>query len=237
MDRLSSDERRQRLLIKAFGFLACLLVALLSLPGALPAREQTYCVRCSEPDATYNCAVSYGEGGRAAQSLQLYCIVNLARMGGHARCTAARNADGGCEGPRVALTYVGPQRPLAGAPSAAGGESKRGANAAPDSVASGRVPQGGVVPQGNKPRATIAGDEEATKTKKKGTEPPKTLIEATDRAIERSKSEIEKARKVVKTGTRTLGQKLREGWSKTKNAVGRAAKGTYDCITSLFSDC
>ncbi len=233
MDRLGSGERMQRL-FKACGFLACLLVALLSLPGTLPAREQTYCVRCSEPDATYNCAVSYGEGGRPAQSLQLYCIVNLARMGGHARCTAARNADGGCEGPRVALTYVGPQRPLAGGPSAANGEGESGARGAPDSVASGRASEGDGAPQSNKPRSTKAGDEGPTK---KGTEPPKTLIEVTGRAIERSKSEIEKARKVVKTGTRTLGQKLREGWSKTKNAVGRAAKGTYDCITSLFSDC
>jgi hypothetical protein len=60
------------------------------------------CVVCSGPDATYRCSVDQASnieryrGGERV--LQLMCISELARTGGHTKCRVNRDASGVCVG-------------------------------------------------------------------------------------------------------------------------------------------
>ncbi len=76
---------------RAAAFLACFL-----LPVAA-ARAQTVCVVCSEPAATYRCAVEKSDklarlGTIADKALQHVCIKEMARLKGHASCAVSRDA-------------------------------------------------------------------------------------------------------------------------------------------------
>lgn len=57
-------------------------------------------------------------------------------------------------------------------------------------------------------------------------EPPKTMLEMTDRANKKTAEDIKKAGETVKDGAQTMGENL-----------GRATKKTLDCVASLFSKC
>ncbi len=57
-------------------------------------------------------------------------------------------------------------------------------------------------------------------------EPPKTMLELTDRANKKTAEEMKKAGETVKDGAETMGESL-----------GRATKKTLDCVASLFSKC
>ena len=60
------------------------------------------CVVCSEPAATYRCAVEHGEKAQQFRGgdrvLQYLCISGLAKAGHHANCRISRDAGAACLG-------------------------------------------------------------------------------------------------------------------------------------------
>lgn len=71
--------------------------------STLPALAQSeICVSCSGPSATYRCTVEDAgqiEGRRFSKhALQLVCITELARQGGHQKCKVQKTSGGGCFG-------------------------------------------------------------------------------------------------------------------------------------------
>ena len=88
-----------------------------------PAQAQGVCVICNEPEAVYRCQpdASAGGGLRVGDArLNLLCITELARAGGHASCSVRRQQTGNCDGlPRTVVIAPAPEVPIAGSGEAA----------------------------------------------------------------------------------------------------------------------
>lgn len=211
------------------------------------AREEAYCVTCVAPSQTYNCVVETPPAVRAAQSLQLYCVFQLARQGGHQSCSVKRNVSV-CPGIQTILVYQGPTRPdpqhndletTAGSAQGHTAKSQPPANSTHNPT---MMPErAGAIEQPDQ-------DEE-----------PKTLIEATEQAVKSSGDQLKKTTKTVTDATKDASEgvgnvakkvgtavtettnkvtkSVTETTKKAGHAVGKAAKSAYDCVTSLFSDC
>lgn len=75
----------------------------LAVATALPAAAaEEICVTCSGPPATYRCAVDEADKvesyRHAKRVLQLICITELAKEGGHQQCRVQRSGSEGCFG-------------------------------------------------------------------------------------------------------------------------------------------
>ncbi|MGI9406808.1 MAG: hypothetical protein ACR2O4_10600 [Hyphomicrobiaceae bacterium] len=85
---------------------------------------------------------------------------------------------------------------------------------------------------------------ETVTTQPEEQQPPKTLIEATDRAVKSSGKQIKKAGRAVSSAGKTVGsatkktgEKITETGKAVGKTVGKAAKSTWDCVVSLFQSC
>jgi len=76
-------------------------------------------------------------------------------------------------------------------------------------------------------------DAAAVKPETKGEKPPKTLVEATGRAVTSTGEQIKKAGDAVSNA----GKVVTDATKKTGNTVTDAAKSTWDCVVSLFQSC
>ncbi len=197
------------------------------------AQAEDLCVRCSEPAATYRCAADASAGVSAnasAAGLQLLCIKELARQGGHATCAVERTAAGACDGQ---LRVV--------APAAAATPGEVVAKAA-EPAAPGKPPGPDLEPPQSAGSQSTGG-------------PPRTVEEMVDQSQIAEKTGLQEAGKTIAktanaagevvTGTAKAAGDVVTGTAKTAggavgkagNAVGSAAKKSWDCVTSLFKDC
>lgn len=189
---------------------AVLMIAGIS-TGA-PAIAAEYCVTCSGPDATYRCQIgSAGGETRADPRSQFLCISELARLGGHQSCSVNRVQEGDCDGP--VKTVAAPGDLPEGVP----------VIAAP--------PQSAEVPKDVAEQPPAANSNETTLPKPDA--PPRTVEEMAKQSAKSSGEALGKAGEAVKDGAEAAG----EGVGKAGSAVGNAAKKTWNCVTSLFSDC
>lgn len=192
--------------------------------------RQIFCVKCTEPNQTYRCEVdepafAQNTGAVGGPSLSLYCVQKVALEGGHGSCGVSRAAVEPCDGVLKSYTYE-----------AAG-------NGAPGGLAAIQPPRS---PAQTVPApAPITAAAPATAAKPEtiipapGTPPnqPKTLIEATDRAINASKNGIKKAGETVTDGAKSTGAGVKTVFQKTSDAVGGAAVTTWKCLSSFFNNC
>lgn len=172
-----------------------------------PAAAESYCVACYGPDAVYRCVIA----GAAAEAPadprhQVQCIKQLARAGGHARCSVERFSVEGCTGPERVIDPASSTIPLA----------PRAAETEPAPAAGPPLP-------GDTP-AVAAPDPAA---------PPRTVEELAKTTVENTKKSIEDVTGTVKQSTEKAGDQI-QGFG---SAVGNAAKKSWDCMMSLFSDC
>ena len=198
------------------------MAVILLLAAGMPlwADEADYCIKCSgpgqAPDKTYVCRIR-AEGG-SAQGRQLYCIMNIARDNGHDSC-AARSMAGGCEGTLVTYAISGglPAAPAAPAPA---------------------IPAG--LPSASRP------DEE--KQHHSAQKPPRTLIEFSKQAARDTSKGFRKLGRNTQKGFRKLGRNTAKAIKKTGrkitrftkklgNNISKATRTTFNCLTSLFSNC
>lgn len=149
-------------------------------------------------------------GSPGKQATQLFCVIQIAKMQNHLSCSVRKSQEAPCQGPVLNLTYTGPviSNPR--------GHNWEDANSAPS--------------QGTKPKE------------------PGTLVDLTKEAVKDSGQNIKNAGKAVGNATKKTGEFVKNSAIKagekvgdaaitTGQAVTNAAKKSYKCLMSLFSDC
>jgi len=187
------------------------VASLVLLSGTAGAAD--ICVKCTDPDASYDCVVN---GSTSADTVtKLYCITALAKVGPHASCAIDRNSVSPCQGERKEFTI--PARtdgPFGGAPD-------RNANAG--------VPE--VSPNGVAPVAGQEHVDEQHSPQPASDAPPKTMQEVVEKSpISASLAETQKS---AGNAAKSAGTAL----EKAGTAVGSAAKSSWKCLSSFFSNC
>ena len=157
--------------------------------GALPAAAAEFCLQCEEPAATYRCTVVAQGQLPNPPSQQMYCLTELARQGGHTRCTLRRGIEATCDGLPRSLFMA---------------------------ADSGWAP----VPEAP-PAKTEPGDAPSP------TEP------ATVQDMVEQDPSMQKVQRNMSDSAKSAG----DGLKKAGEAVGNAAKKSWECVTSLFKQC
>lgn len=79
--------------------------------GTATAAPTSLCVACSNPAQTYVCQVD-SPFAKGSQALQLFCVVKIAKEGGHSSCAVSKDVpEGQCNGPVKTYAYDGPPIP------------------------------------------------------------------------------------------------------------------------------
>ncbi len=179
------------------------LIASLGAVAALPAMAESYCVACYSPDAVYRCVVADAPANAAPDPRnQVQCIKQLAKSGGHARCSVERFTSAGCSGPERIISPSAAALPIAPPAQAA-------------------VPSSAAGTENTAPQGTAVA------------EPPRTVEELAKSTVESTKKGLDGVTGTVKTTTEKAGEQI-EGVGST---IGQAAKKSWNCLSSLFSDC
>jgi hypothetical protein len=181
-----------------------------------PAGAVEYCVTCAAPAAMYACTIEGAPpDGPSDPRAQLFCIQELARQGGHETCSVPRSAPSPCPGVMRVVAAPGLASPVAVVPPSEPQDPSAGLPAAEDAVPV-------------EPAAAGKGVATAPKPKE-----PRTVEELASQTVDASKKGFKKAGDAV-TGT---AEKAGQGVEKAGSAVGTAAKKTWHCLTSFFSEC
>lgn len=192
---------------------ALCLGPLLLLLAAAPAAGEGYCVACFGPDAVYRCLIDgRPENAPPDPGLQIQCIKTLAMEGKHARCSVERFSTAGCNGP---------VRTIAADPA--------GVPPAPEAMPAPKAETGVPRPAGTAPADPPA--EEAETANDAG--PPRTVEELAKSTAASTKKSLDGVSETVKDTTKKAGEQIEGAGS----ALGNAAKKSWNCLTSLFSDC
>ncbi len=225
---------------------ALLLAAFVMPSGAYEADAQEHCISCSEPDAQYSCIVQSNGTLPPEAASRLHCIKELARRAGHRTCSVRRqSAESGCAGERVVLALPSLNQPdvaatqpgplPSGAPSEVIGSDGRSVGVvAPPPVyreTTRREDDRGAPMQSQPTRGDDLLEDPAVSPRKD--RPPQTVQELAEKAAEDSKKGVNKAGKFVVDTAKSTGKQI----EKAGEAVGGAAKKTWDCVVSLFSKC
>jgi hypothetical protein len=175
----------------------------------MPAVAQPLCIRCTGPDATYVCRVENWQAPAADPRLRLYCITEIARAAGHQSCAAVRTETGPCEGQELVLAGPGGVEPAAAeVPRLDAPDQQSTEPLAADDI----PPVASPAPPGETAAAPAA---------------PADGPGSADDTINGGPSSA------IGNAAKSAGEAL----SSAGKAAGEAAKKSWDCLTSLFSDC
>jgi len=173
------------------------------------AAAESYCVACYGPDAVYSCVIADVPASAAPDPRnQVQCIKQLAKSGGHSRCSVERFSTANCNGvEKVVSTAAG-------------------------------VPIAGPAPEqeSTPPPASKSADDIADKTSEPEPVPaqtPRTVEELAKSAAATTTESLNEVGGTVKSTTEKAGNTI----SGMGSAVGNAAKKSWNCLTSLFNDC
>lgn len=187
------------------------VASLVLLSGTAGAAE--ICVKCTGPDASYDCIVN---GSASADTVtKLYCITALAKVGPHASCAIDRNSVSPCQGERKEFTI----------PASIDGPFGGG----PDRDASTGAPE--VSPSGVAPVAGQGHVDEQSSPQPASEAPPKTMQEIVEKSP--VSASLAETQKTAGNAAKSAGTAL----EKAGSAVGSAAKTSWKCLSSFFSNC
>ncbi len=214
------------------------LIALVVTPPISYA-GQDICVTCAAPNMTYRCRVDTGATVPGTLSLQLFCMRELARQGGHANCSVKRQSQAECNGTQRQLVYAAQTRGIAAA------ESGEDAMDSAQDIVTGtglgpslRTATPSTPSQGLPNSSTAATHDTSAGSLAQGTtdrrsrqpnrkiKEPSTIAKLSKNAAQSSKKQLQKASRVVTGGVKSAGK-----------TVGKAAKKTWRCLSSLFNRC
>lgn len=184
------------------------------LAGAVAASEDAmaaeYCVSCTGPAGLYRCVIADspdGAGNDPAERLK--CATDLAERAEHETCRVSKSAPVPCPGQTIVIAA-----PIEPPP-----------------------PPPGALP-------TELDESEPTATPEKPGEVPKTVEKLAEKTYQSTKQGIQDAGNAVGKTAKKAGDAIVDTAKNTGEtienagkAVGGAAKKTWDCLTSLFSDC
>lgn len=185
-----------------------LLLSLALLPLSATAEAAEICISCVGPDVTYRCSVDgYDNASARDTRLQLICITELAKAGGHQTCSADRSKLADCDG---VVRVVTPPQPAAGTEP----PPIRAETTPPPAEGMTTIPKNsGLEPTPAPPPATVA--------------------DVAKDAAQSSKENLDKVGKAVTDTAKSAGDQIENAGQ----AVGSAAKKTWDCVASLFKEC
>jgi len=189
---------------------------------ATSAAAAEICVKCSGPDANYDCVVN---GSRAADTVtKLYCITALAKTGPHASCAIDRNSTAPCQGARKEFTIpTGLDGVLGGAPQ----QNAATQNTEPSAVSVPGTSVSAVDPDYAEPAGQKVPDEAVSDA------PPKTVQEMVEKSAKSAGDSLAQTQKTAGDAAKSAGSVL----GKAGSAVGSAAKTSWKCLSSFFSKC
>jgi hypothetical protein len=174
---------------------------------AFPVMAESYCVACYNPDAVYRCVIADAREHAAPDPRnQVQCIKQLAKSGGHARCSVERFTSVGCSGPERVIS--------------------------PSTAAVPVTP----VPKAASPLGPPPSDAQAENAAADGTavdQPPKTVEELAKSTVESTKKGLDGVTGTVKSTTEKAGEQIQT----VGGSIGQAAKKSWNCLSSFFSDC
>jgi hypothetical protein len=201
-------------------------IALAIRPGALEAGE--FCVSCTAPQASYRCTFSGDGSPSQSPGLQLTCISELAKQGGHESCTIERNRQSPCDA--SAKDFAAPQ--AFADPATA--DAKPAVPAVVPEVPQKKAGPVTVPPADHAADPSVAPDEKpAASTTTDGKPAPRTVKEIVDTSASDTKENAGKAGTAIEGAAKSAGSAV----SKAGDAISNAAKKTWTCLSSLFGDC
>ena len=167
---------------------------------------------CDGPVAHYSCAIE-GVGAVSEDArLKFYCMTELAKAGAHASCSIDRAQQKPCSG--AAKTLAAPAGYQIAPPHAADGSAAT--DAAPP-----------------KPVSKAAAETTIPKSPPAEPAPPRTVKEMVDQSAAAAGQGSEQVKDTAKEAATQAGSAV----EKAGNAVGAAAKKSWKCLTSFFSEC
>jgi hypothetical protein len=187
--------------------------------SAVSAGATEICVKCTGPDASYACIVNASAASMMDTAAKLYCITALAKSGPHASCAIDRNTKPPCQGARKELPLPSAIEGALGEPSPHGSEPAANAPAAtPASKASLSEPPGATE---QAPAGAVSNA------------PPKTVQEMMEKSAQSAGNSFAQTQKSAGDAAKSAGTAL----EKAGTAVGNAAKTSWKCLSSFFSNC
>ncbi len=79
--------------------------------AAAQAEPQRFCVKCVDPNQTYICEVETNQPVARSDGLQLYCIVQTSKEGGHRSCAVDKTPVTNCNGVVKSYAFAAPYVP------------------------------------------------------------------------------------------------------------------------------
>ncbi len=193
----------------------------MTLVAAVAAQATELCVKCTGPDASYACIVGDRSNATLDTVAKFYCITTLAKAGSHASCSINREMTPPCPGERKEL-------PIPAFLDGSGdGDQPQDASSTGQNHTSPRTEEakappepeiGATAPPHDQPPGPPASDQ-----------PPKTVQEM----VEKSASGLSSTQKSAGEAAKSAGTAL----EKAGSAVGGAAKSSWKCLSSFFSNC
>ena len=201
--------------------------AVLALLPAAPAPATELCVKCTGPDASYACVVGNTSNPTLDTVSKFYCITSLAKAGPHASCSIDRTMTPPCPGERrelpipAFLNDSGDGDAPADAPAMPQNHTNlqtQEANAPASLPNSGPPNPGGPKKPLNPPT---------------GERPPKTVQEMMEKSGLSAGDGLSQTQKTAGAAAKSASTAL----EKAGSAVGGAAKSSWKCLSSFFSNC
>ena len=200
-----------------------------ALLASAAANATELCVKCSAPEASYACVIDGASNATMDTVAKLYCITALAKSGAHESCSVDRAATAPCPGERKELP----------APAALGGEAAEdqpqpvappGQAKAGDSAAV-TAPQEPLAPATQANPAEAPHDQAATPPQSEP--PPKTVQEMVEKSAKNAGAGLSDTQKSAGDAAKSATTAL----EKAGAAVGGAAKSSWKCLSSFFTNC
>lgn len=219
--------------LKTSCLLALPTAAVLFVLITVPLHAGEFCVSCTGPVASYRCTFT-GDGSSSqspspSPGLQLTCISELAKLGGHQSCTIERNRQSPCDA--TAKIFAAPEA------FAVPADAKKSTPAAAAEVPAKRAAPVAVPPADHAADPSAAPEEQpetpAGPAAGPDDKPPRTVKEMVDKSAADTKENAAKAGAAVEGAAKSTGNAVQ----KAGTAIGNAAKKTWTCLTSLFGDC
>lgn len=198
----------------------------LSLAAPAPLWAESYCVACFDPDAVYRCVVAGAlDTAPPDPRNQIQCVKQLAKAGGHARCSVERFSAAGCAGPERTINPATAVVPTVPTPPPPADTPAPGVN----------EKDGAAGPAGNTsaPQAAAPESDAAEALPPAPTEPPRTVEELAKTTVESTKKGLDDVTGAIKDSTEKAGDQVKG----VGGAMGEAAQKSWNCLTSFFSDC
>lgn len=195
-----------------------------ALLGSAAANATELCVKCSAPEASYACVVNGTSNATIDTVAKLYCITTLAKAGAHESCSVDRTVTAPCPGERREL-------PVPAALDSQETEDQPQTDT-PPGLAKPNQGAAATTPEESHTPGTLANPAEAPHDQSNGApaneQPPKTVQEMVEKSTGLSDTQ-KSAGEAAKSASTALG--------KAGAAVGGAAKSSWKCLSSFFTNC